>query len=78
MVEESDSEDFSRKIGTTANPNQPNSVHIAALTSLISDKKERVKKILAKPSTLRTNEELSEVANLLQVQQEIKFRTWSS
>jgi CRP-like cAMP-binding protein len=37
-----------------------------ALLNLITDKKERVKKILSKPSTSRTNEELSEVANLLQ------------
>jgi len=39
---------------------------MAKLTSLITDKKERVKNILTKAATSRTNEELSEVANLLQ------------
>ena len=40
---------------------------IKALQALISDKKERIKKILAKPATNRNHEELIEVASLLSV-----------
>jgi hypothetical protein len=42
-------------------------VHLHALQMIITDKKERVKKILSKLATSRTTEELNEVANLLSV-----------
>lgn len=48
-------------------PKISRSVHMQALQILIADKKERIKKILSKPSTSRTLEELNEIASLLSV-----------
>jgi hypothetical protein len=42
-------------------------MHLQKLMVLITDKKERVKKILTKPATERSPEELNEVAHLLSV-----------
>jgi len=48
-------------------PKESKSSLLQNLMNLVTDKKERVKKILSKPATERSAEELNEVANLLSV-----------
>ncbi len=69
----SDSEDNIPQMDITMSGNDDDKMKVSktqqikALQNLISDKKERIKKILAKLATNRTKEELNEVASLLSV-----------
>ena len=70
MDSESDYEDnleYAYEDGDMDKPKISKTAHMKALLMLISDKKERIKKILSKTATQRSPEELNEVASLLSV-----------
>lgn len=54
-------------------PKDSKSTLLQNLMHLVTDKKERVKKILSKPAPERSVEELNEVANLLSVTFDCSF-----
>jgi transcription termination factor NusB len=65
--DEYDNLEYAHEDGNKDGPKISKSAHMKALLMLISDKKERIKKILSKSATSRSPEELNEVASLLSV-----------
>jgi len=62
-----DNLEYAHVDGDPDKPKISQAAQLKALQILISDKKERIKKILSKSATSRTPEELNEVASLLSV-----------